>query len=88
MVKTPVHSATPKREEAEPEMEEKIQTPVSEPAKGELSAAIVAASFRSFTDSSVWTIKGELWHLVEVRPTRPTRTAFEIINYFKCEIFE
>ena len=32
------------------------------------------------------TIKRELEHLVEVRPTRPFRTAFEIIDYFKCEI--
>ena len=36
-------------------------------------------------------IKREVEHLVEVRPTRPVRTAFEIINYFKflnkfCEI--
>ena len=32
------------------------------------------------------TIKRKLEHLVEVRPTRPVRTAFEIIDYFKCEI--
>ena len=31
-------------------------------------------------------IKRELEHLVEVRPTGPVRTAFEIIDYFKCEI--
>ena len=34
------------------------------------------------------TIKRELEHLVEVRPTRLVRTAFEIIDYFKCEIYE
>ena len=34
------------------------------------------------------TIKRELEHLVEVRPTLPVRTAFEIIDYFKCEISE
>ena len=38
--------------------------------------------------TSVWTIKRELEHLVEVRPTLPVRTAFVIINYFKCEISE
>ena len=32
------------------------------------------------------TIKQELEHSVELRPTRPVRTAFEIIDYFKCEI--
>ena len=37
---------------------------------------------------SGWTIKRELKHLVEVRPTQPVRTAFEIIDYFKCEISE
>ena len=37
---------------------------------------------------SGWTIKRELEHLVEVRPTRPIQTAFEIIDYFKCEISE
>ena len=31
-------------------------------------------------------IKRKLEHLVEVRPTRPIRTSFEIIDYFKCEI--
>ena len=46
-------------------------------------------------DNRIWgvlisgqTIKRELEHLVEVRPTRPVRTAFEIIDYFKCEISE
>ena len=34
------------------------------------------------------TIKQELEHLVEVRPTRPVQTTFEIIDYFKCEISE
>ena len=34
------------------------------------------------------TIKRKLEHLVEVRSTRPVRTAFEIIDYFKCEISE
>ena len=34
------------------------------------------------------TIKRELEHLVEVRPTGPVRTAFEIFDYFKCEISE
>ena len=33
-------------------------------------------------------IKLEVDHLVEGRPTRPVRTAFEIIDYFKCEIPE
>ena len=36
--------------------------------------------------SSGRTIERELEHLVEVRLTRPVRTAFEIIAYFKCEI--
>ena len=30
----------------------------------------------------------KLEHSVELRPTRPIRTAFEIIEYFKCEISE
>ena len=34
------------------------------------------------------TIKRKLKHLVEVRQTRPVRMAFEIIDYFKCEIYE
>ena len=34
------------------------------------------------------TIKRELKHSVELRPTRPVRTAFEIIDYFKCKISE
>ena len=34
------------------------------------------------------TIKRELEHSVELRPNRPVRTAFEIIDYFKCEISE
>ena len=34
------------------------------------------------------TIKQELEHLVEVRPTRPVQTAFEIKDNFKCEISE
>ena len=34
------------------------------------------------------TIKRELEHSVELRPTRPVQTAFEIINYFKCKISE
>ena len=38
--------------------------------------------------SSGQTIKRELEHSVELRPTRPVRMAFEIIDYFKCEISE
>ena len=38
--------------------------------------------------TSGWTIKRELMHLVEVRSTRPVRTAFEIIDYIECEISE
>ena len=34
------------------------------------------------------TIKRELEHSVELRPTLPVRTAFEINDYFKCEISE
>ena len=34
------------------------------------------------------TIKRELKHLVEVRPTRPVSTEFEIIDHFKQEISE
>ena len=38
--------------------------------------------------SSGRTIKRELKHLVEVRPTRPVLMAFEIMDYFKCIISE
>ena len=45
-------------------------------------------NYISYLISSGRTIKRELEHLVEVRPTRPVQTAFEIIDYFKCEISE
>ena len=45
-----------------------------------------ATAARTITSACGWKIKRELEHLVEVRTPRPIRTAFEIIDYFKCEI--
>ena len=39
-------------------------------------------------DTSGRMIKRELEHLVEVRPTQPIVTEFEIIEYFICKISE
>ena len=41
-----------------------------------------------YVNTSGRTINRKLEHLVEVRPTQPVRTAFEIIDYFKCEILQ
>ena len=60
---------------------------VSQPYEGVINwACKVILKFLLFSSGRM--IKRKLEHLVEVRPTRPVRTAFEIIDYFKCEMSE
>ena len=49
-------------------------------------ASNIGHSKKVIINTSCRTIKRELEHLVEVRPTQSIRTAFEIIDYYKCEI--